>query len=212
MMKSYVYLDLETTGLNNPVGSDQIIQIAAIRVDETHETRFVTYVQLEDGRELPEFITKLTGITGNELSPDNAMTLPVALNRLKELVRGATVVAQWAPFDLSFIPNEVVDFYCTRTMSYLNSPLDNPSLKPTCERLGIELERAHDAYHDCTATRTLFNHYKELLGSDLEKYKNVVVDTEKRPLLWVPKTARVITSREGGRQDADYVPYDFCIQ
>lgn len=70
--QTYVVLDLETTGLDHK--KDQIIEIGAIKIRlggrfRAYEevSRFHTMVALEEDRDLPEFITKLTGITEEEL-------------------------------------------------------------------------------------------------------------------------------------------------
>nr|MDF9460603.1 exonuclease domain-containing protein [Bacillus pumilus] len=70
--QTYVVLDLETTGLDHK--KDQIIEIGAIKIrfngwdrEFVEVDRFHTMVALEEGRDLPEFITNLTVITEEDL-------------------------------------------------------------------------------------------------------------------------------------------------
>ncbi len=201
-MKKYAFVDFETTGLNNPVGSDQIIQVAVLKTQlyqgAAVELKFHTNVQLEKGKQLPEFITKLTGLTERSLDASIAMSVEDTMTVLKDILKGTVVVAQFAPFDLSFLRElDIPEFYCTRAMSYIQYPDENPSLVPTCERLGIRLDNAHTALHDCFATMNLFKIYAAQLGDKLHQYRNVIVDTDKRPLIYIPPNATVINYRTG---------------
>ena len=65
MMRSYVSIDLETTGLNPK--TDKIIEIGAVRVvDGERRETFSTLVN--PGRRLEPRITELTGLSDGELS------------------------------------------------------------------------------------------------------------------------------------------------
>ncbi len=201
MGKKYAFLDFETTGLNNPVGSDQIIQVAVLKTElyqgAAVELKFHTNVQLEPNKQLPEFITKMTGLTEKSLDASIAMSLADTMDTLRDILKGATLVAQFAPFDMSFMRElDIPEFYCTRTMTTLLYPGENPSLKPTCDRLGIRLENAHTALHDCFATLNLFKIYAAQLGDGLYRFRNVIVDTDARPLTYVPPYATVIDTKE----------------
>ena len=65
--KALVIFDTETSGLNP--GDDQIIELAALRVERTQTGalriagKMDTFIKLPDGEKLPENIVTLTGIT-----------------------------------------------------------------------------------------------------------------------------------------------------
>ncbi|MGE9877925.1 3'-5' exonuclease [Bacillus velezensis] len=194
MAKTYVVLDLETTGLDYQ--SEQITEIGAIKIDERFNEidRFHTMVALEKGRELPEFITKLTGITAADL--EGAPTESEAFEKLNEFIGDAIVVAQNAPFDLSFIsrggiaPNR---FYCTRAMVRFVEPELSASLKDVAERNGISLEGHHRALNDVEATIEVFRLYLPHVREEYNGFENIVQDSADRPLKFKPKNAIVRT-------------------
>jgi DNA polymerase III epsilon subunit-like protein len=195
---NYTFIDFETTGLNQPIGTDQIIEVALVKAelgsDEVLATQF--FVQLEGGRKVSEFITGLTGITAADLATPQAFPLDEATQIIAEFVKGSTIVAQWAPFDLSFLPELLNDFYCTRSLSYLLHH-ENPSLIPVCKDLGIPLSSAHRAMSDALATKAVFEKHVERVV-DILNYKNVVVDTDRRPLTWIPHNTIVLDYKTGG--------------
>lgn len=198
-MTTYSFLDLETTGLDS--NQEQIIEVSIINTDFKNPVirSFQSLVRLEKGKQLPEFITKLTGITKAELK--GAPPLTEVEDNIRGFIGDNVVVAQFAPFDLSFLGDVInpKEFYCTRTMSTLLFPGENPSLGPTCNRLGINLDGAHRAMADAKATMELFKLYKSHLNPKYPKglthFRNLVANTDKRPLTFIPKGARIIDLR-----------------
>jgi len=190
MNTSYVVLDLETTGLDYK--TEQITEIGAIKIDENFKEidRFHTMVSLEEGRELPEFITKLTGITAEDLI--GQPTESVALADLAEFIGDSIVVAQNAPFDLSFISRGAIEpklFVCTRALVRYVEPELSASLKDVTARNGISLEGHHRALNDVEATIEVFKRYMK--GVHYLGILNLVLDEPSRPLRFVPKGAKV---------------------
>lgn len=192
MANTFVVLDLETTGLDYK--TDQIIEIGAIKIDARYKEieRFHTLVALEDGRELPEFITKLTGITAQDLErqvPEN-----IALTELAEFIGDSTVVAQNAPFDLSFISRggiEPAKFICTRALVRYVEPELSASLKDVTARNGIALNGHHRALNDVEATIEVLRRYMGVVDAEVYDPINVVLDEPSRPLSYKPKNAIV---------------------
>ncbi|MCY8570353.1 PolC-type DNA polymerase III [Bacillus haynesii] len=194
MGKTYVVLDLETTGLDYQ--NDQIIEIGAIKIDAWCDEidRFHTMVALEKGRELPEFITKLTGITAEDL--EGAPSETEALNSLREFIGDSIVVAQNAPFDLSFISRGGIEpecFHCTRAMVQFAEPELSASLKNVAKRNGISLEGHHRALNDVEATIEVFKQYLPRVDDVYNGFLNIVQDSADRPLKFTPKNAVVRT-------------------
>lgn len=189
---TYVVLDLETTGLDYK--TEQIIEIGAIKIDAYYNEidRFHTMVALEGGRELSEFITNLTGITAEDLigAPSEAE----AMKQLAEFIGGSVVVAQNAPFDLSFISRggiEPRDFICTRALARYIEPELSASLKDVTKRNSIELDGHHRALNDVEATIAVLKTYLAMVDFDKYDPYNVVIDEASRPLNFVPKNAIV---------------------
>ncbi|MGM0815338.1 MAG: 3'-5' exonuclease [Bacillota bacterium] len=195
--QTYVVLDLETTGLDHK--KDQIIEIGAIKIrlgGRLHEfeevDRFHTMVALDEGRDLPEFITNLTGITEEDL--EDAPEEWDALDDLKNFIGEATVVAQNAPFDLSFISRGDIEperFYCTRAMARFVEPELSASLKAVTKRNGISLDGHHRALNDVEATIEVFRNYLPQVVGEYNDFMNVVMESPDRPLKFVPKGALV---------------------
>ncbi|MED3832972.1 3'-5' exonuclease [Peribacillus frigoritolerans] len=195
MTKStYVVLDLETTGLDYT--KEQITEIGAIKLNYKFEEidRYHTLVSLEEGRELSEFITKLTGITAEDL--EGKPTEEEALRGLAEYVKDSIVVAQNAPFDLSFISRGGIEpdtFICTRALARYVEPELSASLKDVTKRNGIKLDGHHRSMNDVEATIEVLKTYLYEIDHDIYDPYNVVLDEPSRPLKFTPKNAIVRT-------------------
>ncbi len=99
--KDFLVLDIETTGLSPR--TESIIEIAAIKVDgETLEIIDTFEYLIEINRNVPSFITNLTGIT-NAMLEESGIPLSMALKLLKEFAEDLNVYAHYAPFDKGFI-------------------------------------------------------------------------------------------------------------
>src|SRR5262245_36725506 len=98
MAQTFVALDLETTGLD--ATRDAIIEIGAIKFKgERVEGEFSTLIN--PGRDIPSFITQLTGITTAMVA--NAPRISQMLSKLEDFVGDAPVVGHNIKFDLSFL-------------------------------------------------------------------------------------------------------------
>lgn len=189
---AYVVIDFETTGLDYL--TEQVIEIGAIKLTEDFKEvgRLHTMVKLTEGRVLTPFITKLTGITAQDTY--TGVSEVAGLTMLKEFIGDSVVVAQHAPFDLSFLAKsfEPEIFIDTRSLSRLVNPDEPASLKDLCKRYGIKLDGHHRSINDVEATIEVF---KILMKEATEKQRpmfNVIVSTPDRPLKFVPLSAVVI--------------------
>ncbi|MFK4304314.1 DNA polymerase-3 subunit epsilon [Paenibacillus sp. RC254] len=190
-------IDIETTGLD--ATTDHITEIAAIRAEVgpggyiREIGRFQTYVALPPGVEIPEFITELTGIKTEDLrgAPDVACVR----TSLRRFLIESTAIVHNAPFDLSFapLPMFTLGFACTRAMSRLVDPDESASLADVCQRYGVELNGHHRAMNDVEATLQLYAILREKAEVNGITYSNVVIDSEERPLTYVPPGAIVRT-------------------
>ncbi|WP_103110243.1 3'-5' exonuclease [Brevibacillus reuszeri] len=196
-------IDIETTGLDP--ATDHITEIAAIRAEIITDTpglayreigRFQTFVALPPGVEIPPEITELTGIKTEDLR--GAPRKTDALVTLHSFAFGTTVVAHNAPFDISFI-DPVVDvpkFVCTRALARLVDPDESASLKDVCPRYNIELNGHHRAMNDVEATLQVYAKLREKAETNGISYRNVVIDSDERPLKYVPPGAIVRTIKK----------------
>lgn len=105
-----VFFDTETTGLS--ANTDQIIELAAIRVEQTERgtLRIANsadiFVKLPEGEKLPERIVELTGITDEMLEAegvDEATAAGVFTDMMNDEKGAVLLVAHNAQFDLLFV-------------------------------------------------------------------------------------------------------------
>lgn len=190
-MKTYVIFDFETTGLDPE--KEQVIEIAATKIDEEFNVvgKQHTMVKLHTYEHLPQFIRQLTGIQDSDLV--NGVPEDVALLALKDFIGDSIVVAQYASFDLSFLAKVLKpeQFICTRSMARLLRPDEYASLKNLVKIYGIENKNAHRAFADVEATIEVFKHQKAECEAKGIEYMNVLIDSNERPLKYVPENANV---------------------
>ena len=156
MPRTYVALDLETTGLD--ANRDAIIEIGAVKFsdDETLDT-FATFVN--PGRPIPRQITELTSIRDDDVA--SAPGLHDVLPRLARFADQWPIVGHSVGFDLAFLrrhsqllENQALDTF--ELASILLPHAERYSLGTLAHLLGIELEHAHRALDDAQATHRLF--------------------------------------------------------
>jgi len=188
----YIVFDFETTGLE--ANKEQVIEIASAKLDENLEPveTYSTLVRLNEGRTLPQFIRQLTGITAEELE-EKGIPEKHAMKQLKEFIGDNIVVAQFASFDLSFLAKVLVPekFICTRSMARLLRPEEYASLSNLIKIYGIENLDPHRAYADVEATIEVFKLQKKECDEKGIEYMNVLIDSNERPLKYVPENAVV---------------------
>ncbi|WOQ17357.1 exonuclease domain-containing protein [Raineyella sp. W15-4] len=160
----YVVVDLETTGFN-PTGTDRIVEIAAVHVDD-------------EGRLLGEWSTlvnplrdvgpvSIHGIAAGDVldAPTFADLAPLVV----EDFAGRTVVAHNARFDLNFLTIELrragydlpepLCGLCTMEWARTVLPQVPRRLESCCAAAGVTLANAHSALGDAHATAELLGVY-----------------------------------------------------
>jgi len=156
MSRTYVAVDLETTGLDSE--RDAILEIGAVKFrDDQVLGTFSSLVN--PGRTIPHKIVELTGITQREA--DAAPSLFSQLPKLRHFVGDYPVVGHNIAFDLGFLgrhnmlqANDALD---TWELSQLLVPhADRYSLGKLAEELGISLPATHRALDDARVTHALF--------------------------------------------------------
>ncbi|WP_261383594.1 exonuclease domain-containing protein, partial [Bacillus licheniformis] len=96
-------------------------------------------------------------------------------------------------FDLSFLSKVMRPerFICTRSMAKLLRPDEKASLSNLIEIYGVTNLNPHRAYADVEATIEVFRHQKQECEEQGIEYMNVLVDSQERPLSYVPENAVV---------------------
>ena len=155
MTQKYAVVDLETTGFEP--GFDRIIEVAIIITDghnilQTYETL------INPGRNIPESITALTGITQSDV--DRAPKFRHVAQDILEIITGTLMVAHNASFDYRFLNWEFgrlgipfdKEYLCTMTLSRRIFPgLKSYALDKITAHLGINMMCHHNAMSDALA-------------------------------------------------------------
>jgi DNA polymerase III subunit epsilon len=165
----YAIVDIETTG--GSARNERITEIAVYLHDGNEVTgEFVSLVNPE--RNIPYFITNLTGIT-NEMV-ENAPRFYEIARKLIEITEGRTFVAHNARFDYSFIRQEYKSLGYNFRRSILDTVALSRKLLPghssyslgnICKDLDISITGRHRAAGDALATVRLL---ELLIARDIE--------------------------------------------
>ncbi|KMK76408.1 ATP-dependent DNA helicase DinG [Alkalihalobacillus pseudalcaliphilus] len=161
-MERYVVLDLETTG-HSPRQGDKIIQIGAVVIEGGQIVeRFASYVQ--PGKEIPPFITELTGITDELVQ--QAPTFNELIPLIIPMFESADLVAHNVLFDYSFLKEALQEhgyafspsnqFDTVELARILLPSEESYKLGHLAERLGFDHDRPHQADSDAEVTGQLF--------------------------------------------------------
>ncbi|MBN2425533.1 MAG: 3'-5' exoribonuclease [Calditrichaceae bacterium] len=191
-LQTFVVVDLETTGLDPE--KDKIIEIGAIRFENGKETNAFEHL-VNPGIPIPEFITRLTGIKDADVQ--NMPVINEVFPRLEQFIGDAAFVGQQVNFDASFLEYHYRsvhnDFHnwddqALRFKYLKNFRLDTlfiaRILMPFQEKFklgnlaayfGYNLENAHQAVEDASATAHVFLHLLDrVLGVDNETLANII--------------------------------------
>ena len=160
--KSFVAIDLETTGLD--FEKDEIIEVALVRFENGVESESVDYLVKPTSVTLRPFIESLTGISNADL--ENAEPFAAVAQKIYAFIGDLPIVAHNAMFDskflkqtfakvgISFENHPVWDSLTVSRIAYQNVP--NHRLDTLVQELGIERSRAHRALPDAIACGELF--------------------------------------------------------
>ena len=161
MDRTYVALDLETTGLSPRI--DRMIEVGAVRFrgQEVLAT-FQSLVRPEVG--IPRAVQELTGIRDADVA---AAPQPEAvLAELIDFVGDSAVVAHSGNFDLSFLAEDETEsryqLFDTLDLARILMPTaPSHSLPHLSRQLGLAHPHPHRALSDADAARQLFLHLHE---------------------------------------------------
>jgi len=200
--------DFETTGLSHEADFPTEIGIKLIGFDghifKPFVKRYSSLIRLPHGVEIPENITKFTGLTTEKVNREGGDVETVKLEILNFLgaagVNGTMWIAHNANFDLGFLSThfgiEPEHFLCTRTIEILTAPDCNASLKNVYAAYYPELggKQEHRAMADIEMThaileKQLFLHSDEVIAGF---FKNKLVNMPDRELGYVPPHSKVL--------------------
>ena len=194
MLKDYVVIDLEMTGLN--AKTDKILEIAAVRVrDGSEEAAFSVIVN--PGVMLSEKIVELTGITQQEA--DAGRPLDEAIPEFLAFLGEDILVGQNVIFDYSFLQQWAVNHKLklekqavdTLKLARIFLPQEQKKdLESLCSYFEIPRVHAHRALGDARETMMVFEKIKALYGKQDE---GVFVP---KPLLYKAKKQSPMTERQ----------------
>jgi DNA polymerase-3 subunit epsilon len=166
----YTIVDFETTGSLPP--RDRIIEVGAVFLHGGEIVdSFSTLVYPE--REIPPFITYLTGITFEMVrdAPPSILIMP----KLMEFIKDKVFVAHNAKFDLNFLNYELErlemspfegEVICTLNLARRILRLPRRGLDSLAEYFGIEIYKRHRAIYDAEATAIILNKLLKLLAKE----------------------------------------------
>ena len=178
MVKDFVSIDLETTGLLPK--EDRIIELAAVRFRDGKETA-VYHSYLNPGREIPQRITELTGI-----APDRVKEAPLFADICAEIldfIGEDVLMAHHISFDFAFLKRAVLNSMSTKqakangfekkgidTLKIARCflpELESRSLGALCKHYNIAID-AHKAEEDARATALLYMKMWEEFGDKVD--------------------------------------------
>jgi predicted DnaQ family exonuclease/DinG family helicase len=165
MPRSYVALDLETTGLDP--NRDAIIEVGAYRFDlDGHCETFRSLV--DPKRDIPYRIQRLTGISDSDVA--GAPLFSEVASQLETFIRDSPVIGQNIAFDISFLERARVSppgpSYDTQDLASMLLPgLLEHNLRGIARHLQIEFPVQHRALADAEAAGRVFLALRERLAS-----------------------------------------------
>ena len=160
-MTTYIAFDIETTGLDS--NRDSIIEIGAVRFNERRvEDEWSTLIN--PGRQIPEFITSLTGIDSAMVR--SAPSFQDIAHEFETFVGECPVIGHNVRFDLGFVQkagilahNQVIDTYEMAAVLMPSAPRYN--LGSLGQQLGVLLPATHRALDDAKVTQVVFSRLYE---------------------------------------------------
>lgn len=154
--ENYAVVDVETTGINSE--KDQIIEIAAIKMEGNEMIVFQELVKIEKG--LQREISELTGIT-DEMLANDGKDIDVVLEEFLDFVGNAILVGYNVKFDISFLNAELKksgnEVLTNKTICLLQEAkreqklLRDYKLNTVLKKYNISTEGLHRAYADAKA-------------------------------------------------------------
>jgi DNA polymerase III subunit alpha, Gram-positive type len=160
-LREFIFFDLETTGLSPR--ADNIIEFAALRVGRGGRIydSFEALVRID--RQLPPFITKLTGISDDMLC--DKYPINVTLPEFLDFIGDRVLVSYNIPFDMGFLRTESSRLrlpvnnatMCALQIARKKLPdLQDHKLQTVAQYYGYASDQTHRALDDCQMALDVF--------------------------------------------------------
>lgn len=160
MLKDYIVVDLETTGLNPKL--DKIIEIGAVKVKNGQiESVYETFVN--PGKTIPSRIIEITGI--NDEMVEDAPYIEDVIWKFTEYTEDLILIGHNLIFDYSFLKSNAVNNKLSFERKGIDtlkiarthlSDLESRRLDYLCKYFGIVDENHHRAVNDARVTKELY--------------------------------------------------------
>ncbi len=187
--QTFVVVDIETNG-SKPQNS-QVIEIGAIKFRGNEIVdRFESFIY---AKEIPEYITKLTGIETKDLK--NAPTQKEVLLKFKGFLGDAVFVAHNVGFDYNFISNKLEELgygklanrkLCSIDLAKKTIPSPRYGLEYLNENLGINTAVSHRAYADALTAYKIVTQAFEKLPKEVKTTEDLLTYVKRAPSLKLP--------------------------
>jgi DNA polymerase III subunit epsilon len=171
---NYTLLDIETTGLN-PY-RDHVTELGAIKVrDNEIVDQFSQLVVYPRSNHVPAFITKLNGITEEQLL-EQGMPIKEAMTLFRQFIGRDIIIGYNVNFDLNFLydltkkfklpilNNDYVDVLRLARVYY---PYKHNRLLDCMQRAGIAETEEHHGLADSIATKKVYDDFRNHFTNDL---------------------------------------------
>lgn len=176
---SYTVVDVETTGLDP--SCDRLIEVAALKIRDSQVVDSFSSL-INPGIEVDDFITKLTGITNEQLS--SAPGTDIVMKKLDDFLGDDVLIGHNVHFDINFLydnfelflgkplTNNFIDTlrlskkYCPKAPSHKLSVL--------ASYLEIPVETSHRSLDDCITTNHLYSKLQEAAEDSTEAEKELL--------------------------------------
>lgn len=194
MLRDYISVDIETTGVN--AKWDRIIEIGAVKVRDGKVTE--TFSELiNPGVKVSSFITNLTGIT-NQMLVDKS-PIDEVLPRFVEFAGEDCLLGHNLMFDYGFLKQNAINLKMNFDKSGVDTlkiarktlkGLESRGLEYLCNYYGIKDENHHRAFNDANVTSQLYLTLMKEFGEELPGL------FEPKELVYTVKKLQPITERQ----------------
>ncbi len=186
----FTIVDIETSGSKPEYA--QVIEIGAIKVcgDEVID-RFESFIYAD---EVPEYITKLTGIDASDL--EHAPSQREVLLLFKEFLGDSVFVAHNVYFDYNFISQKLLQLgygelanrkLCSIDLARRTIASERYALEYLNENLGIHTAVSHRAYADALTAYEVFKRSLARIPHEVKTTEELIDFSKKGKKLTLPK-------------------------
>ena len=194
MLKRYLALDLETTGISPK--TDRIIEIGAVLMENGVGVK--TFHKMVNPRmQVPEKVVSLTGITNEMLASEWA--IDSCIQEFAAFDEGLPLVGHHIIFDYSFMKRAMHKSGFSYERAGLDTlklsrkflpRLEHKNLAAVCRELGICLSENHRALADALAAAQVYEELKKRF------YAKGDMDFSPNPLIYTIKKEKTMTKQQ----------------